>query len=278
MISIATNVAENDDARIATTVPHWLRTFGDLVSEIVIVVDRQARTSRMADERHQVQSSARSTLETVRELAEKDRRIKFVTIDAETDRRAVSRVWFKRGQPLRCQVGSPLFGYVLAIESATNEIVIKMDCDMLFHDNGWGRRLGRALEAGGADVVEPSRSLTPKPEIPEVSTRVFAVNKKSLRERVLPIKAHRLDWPRRIHRRLHGRPTWVPLEQMLTVEIRANRLRYEMLPATLGFSLHVPKREDFLLPGFDSVVSRVEAGDLPLRQQSSWNFAAEYWR
>jgi hypothetical protein len=277
VLSIATNVSENDDARIAATIPHWVRVFGKRLGEIVVVVDMQPRTSRMADSEHRVRSGVDATLATVRRLAEQEPRVKVVLLDNGTDRSAVNRVWFKHGNPKRCQVGSPLFGYIYAIESATHDLVVKMDCDMLVHDAGWVEEAQRALGANEADLVEPRRpgfeSLQCSPVV--VSTRVFALHKRHFHERLLPMEPHTLGWLRRWHRRLEGRPVWLPLEQMLSEEARAGRLRYRALPSSLGFTLHVPSRSDFLLPEFEHARESVERGVLP--ESQNWNFAAEHW-
>lgn len=271
-LSIATNVAENDDTRIATTVPHWIRMAGGLLSEIVVVVDMQPRSSRMADSAHRVTSGIDATLEAVERLARSDSRVKVVLLDERTPADVIDATWFTHGHPRRCQVGSPIFGYILAIESTSGEMVLKMDCDMLFHDAGWLEAAGRVLREGRAHVVEPWRLELGTALAPDISTRIFAIHKQRFREEILPVEPRRLDWPRRIHRRLHGRPTWLPLEQTLSHEARSGRIRYEMLPRSLGFSVHVPHRDHFLEPGFDGVVEDVERGRPP--RVRSWNYVS----
>ena len=92
------------------------------------------------------------------------------------------------------------------------------------------------------------------------------------------MKAHTLDPLRVVHRFLRGRPRWLALEQMLQKEKESGRLRHVVLDGRLGFSLHVAKRKDAMLPGFEIMVRQVERGMVPERQKEKADFDAAAWR
>src|SRR5205823_6343198 len=48
MSSLATNVCAIDDVRIRHTLPSWLRVFGAQVSEVVVLVDEEPPSGRIA--------------------------------------------------------------------------------------------------------------------------------------------------------------------------------------------------------------------------------------
>jgi hypothetical protein len=97
-------------------------------------------------------------------------------------------------------------------------------------------------------------------------------------EKVLPIEPTRLDPLRRLHRRLNGRPTWLALEQMFEASRRAGKIRYAMLDAHLGCTLHIARREDAALPIMPAICAAMEAGRIPVEQLAhGHNFHPGAW-
>jgi len=200
------------------------------------------------------------------------------TILSEKAMQTLLKKWFNKGTPIRCQAGTPIAAFIQAVEESEAEMVLRCDCDMLFYENGW---LGKALklfEEGVYDLIEPPHLGFRGNQASPVSTRAFLLRPHAFARTCLPMKAHRLDPARRIHRYLHGRPTWLALEQMFSVEKAQDRLRHGILNEQLGFSLHVPNRGDVLLPGFENIVSNVECGRVSESQQiSGMNFYPPKW-
>lgn len=163
-----------------------------------------------------------------------------------------------------------------AIELARNDIALGIDCDMLFHEDGWLEAGIVAVETHDVHIVEPHR-LAGGPD-DEISTRVMLASRSGLRQNLLPMRAHRVDPLRQLHAMLNGATPSLALEQMLEVERQRGRLRYRQLPEHLGYSLHVARREEAELPLMQDVVAAMEANTVPAAQrQKSCNFIAETW-
>lgn len=277
MFAIATNVCPADDWRIKHTVASWLRTWGrDDVTEILIVVDREPPTGRIAELHGGNGSNARLD-EALADLQETDSRIRVIELPPKDKLSRTLARWFGRDRPMRCQAGTPVAAFVYAIDQVQSNRLMRSDCDMVFYDDGFLMQANRVLDQG-IDLVEPPRLTADAPSKPQaVSTRALILDRKNL-TKSLPIKAHRLDWPRRIHRYLRGRSTYLAFEQMLDREVREGLLTYKPLETEYGYSLHIPRRCDFLTRDIDAVIKRAEAGDVPESQmQVGWNFSPSAW-
>jgi hypothetical protein len=186
--------------------------------------------------------------------------------------------WFGSERPIRCQAGTTIAGYVLAMESARTDLVLKVDCDMLFLDRGWLTQGRELLEQGSFDAVEPPRLGWHERTPASFSTRAFLLRREAFARRLLPMRAHRLDWARRLHRRLRGRPTYLPLEIMLQIEREAERLRWRVLDREGGFALHLTTRADAGLPWAEEIVRAVEGNRVPAAQEAAGpDFRARLW-
>lgn len=278
MLTLATNACATDDLRLRHVVPHWVRTFGSRLAEIVVVLDEIPPTGRVAEEHGTI-----PPLDRVRKELDRLQR-EFPLLRVEPLRRGVAldsalARWFGRERPIRCQCGSTIAGYVLALETSRTDLVLKLDCDMLFHDRGWLEQ-GIALVSGGTfDAVEPPRlGWTARHGPPAFSARAFLLSRERFARRLLPMRAQRLDWLRRVHRRLHGRPTYLSLEVLLEVERRAGCLRWRMLDRELGFGMHLCTRADAGLSWTERIVRAVETGDVPEAQEASGpDFRPQLW-
>ena len=278
MLTLATNACATDDLRLRHVVPHWVRTFGSRLAEIVVVLDEIPPTGRVAALHGTI-----PPLDRVRDELDRLKR-EFPLLRVEPLRRsevldAALAKWFGPERPIRCHCGSTIAGYVLALESTRTDLVLKLDCDMLFHERGWLEQGLELVSQGTVDVVEPPRlGWTARHGEPEFSARAFLLSRERFARRLLPMRAHRIDWLRRIHRRLHGRPTYHPLEVMLEIERRAGRLDWRLLDRELGFALHLATRADAALPWTDRVVRAVESGDVPEAQAASGpDFRPHLW-
>jgi hypothetical protein len=278
--SLVTNVAVRDGPRIRWTLPHWLRVFGQRLTELVIVVDRVPPTGRIAATHAVAPEGGCDDLEAaLDEIRALDGRIRAVDLAAGERAREVARRWFTWGVPIRCQNGTPILAFVQAFEEATADLVLRCDCDMLFCERGWlAQGIGR-LGAADLDIVEPPRLGGPARHGFQISTRAMLLRYAQFRDRVLPIEPHRVDFLRRICRAAQGRASWFALEEMLDLERRKGRLWHEVLAEQGGgFSLHVRTAGDVAVPGFNRVLAAVEGGDIPRAQrEAGWNFHPAAW-
>jgi hypothetical protein len=270
--SLVTNVSLADDVRLRESIPHWLRTFGARLHELVVVVDLQPPTGRIAD-LHQITVDPPGLLDALKATSMLDNRIRVVRLPEPNSDNEVAARWFRRGVPDRCQAGTPIFAFIFAIDEASSDLVLRADCDMAFFDDGWVDEGLGLLGRGDAELVQPP---VPGPPLEHVSTRALLVRRDRLRERALPMRAHTLDPARRLHRLLRGRPQWLAFEQMLEKEVEAGRLTHRRLGAG-GYCMHMTSRADMQVAVELGVLPRVERGELPPGQVSSHDFVPAAW-
>lgn len=274
--AIATNACSTDDERIGHTVTSWLRTWEDRLTEILIVVDREPPSGRIANLHGDGGSRSRLDDE-LRRLQVADSRIRIVDLPPKGQLDHTLARWFGQDRPMRCQAGTPVAAFLYAMEQVRSDPFMRADCDMLFYDDGFLDEAIRLL-GQGVDLVEPPRlgGQSDRPR-PQVSTRALILDRKNLHPK-LPMEAHRLDWLRRVHRALQGRSTYLALEQMFEREVRSGRLTHQVLDGAYGLSLHVPRRRHFAGNGINGVIRRVEAGDIPPRQlRAGWDLVPSKW-
>jgi hypothetical protein len=253
-------------------VPHWLRVFGNRIGEVVIVVDEQPVIGRVADLQGK-QASLDEVVSAIRKLERSDSRIHSVPLGS-LDIAGTQRRWFGKARPVRCQVGTAVVAFAAAVDQAREDLVLRCDCDMLFCERGW---LDEAIDeiAAGTHVYEPPRFHSEPVEA--VSSRAFMVSQRALRAR-LPLLNLRLDFARRIHRRITGRPTWLALEQMMERSVRKGEIRHRIgTRGDSGFSLHALRRSYIAEDWFVKVIDAVESNQVPKAQELFWDLHPEAW-
>jgi hypothetical protein len=293
MFSLVTNACAFDAARLRLVIPSWQRTFGTRFDELVVVLDTEPPVGRIASLHGDVTTNDLAEVRDVLDdLARSDPRIRIETLPGAEGLKATADRWFTEGRPMRCQSGTPILAFARAIDSATrNPIVLRVDCDMLFFDDGWLDEAVDLLIAGEVDLVEPwgvgelnneaiwISTWVPKKVLRRVSTRAMLLHAAHFAERCLPIRPHRLDVVRRIHRKLQGSSTWLALEAMLDCEVSEGRVRHRVLPSGSGSSMHVCTRAEASLVGMAEVAAAFERGDIPEDQvRAGRNFAVSAWK
>lgn len=276
-VSIAANVCAADTAIILHTVPSWLRVFGNQLSEILLIVDELSPVGRILA--HHKQAYTNQDLYTaIKQVAALDSRVRYAALDYRTVRDTSLR-WFGEPDVVRCQSGTPIFAFAYAIEKAESDIILRVDCDMLFFDRGWLGKGIQLLESETVDLVEPPKlGMNHHPYHNMISTRAFMLKPSAFIRKCTPLKAHRLDWGRRIHRYFTGRPTWLSLEEIFKKEKDRKRIKHELLDTDLGFSIHVYTREYAVRQHFKNVVTKIESGFVPSFQlNEGWNLVLDFW-
>lgn len=271
--SLCTNACATDDARIAHVIPSWLRTFKGRLTELVVVVDRTPPTGRIAKlHRHGNLEKLDAVLA---ELQQAHSLLRVVNLPDRQKIKPMLRKWFRGGQPIRCHDGSPIAAMAYTIDQARGPLVMRTDCDMIFHDDGFIDKANRLLQSEFG-LVEPPRVGPIEDE--GLSSRALLLNKQRFESIALPLRVQRIDFLRRIHRRLHGRPTFLAFEQILRAAVENHKFKFCRLDAALGYSCHIGLRDQFLRPDIQSVISDLEIGHPPERQrQASWDFAPQAW-
>jgi hypothetical protein len=277
-ISLTTNVCPADDVRIRHTLPSWLRVFGARLGEVIVVVDEEPPTGRIAKV-HRGYAKLNQLYDELALLEKLDRRVRIKVLDPSSCAEPTLKKWFgETARPIRCQAGTPILAFVQAFEEAQGPIILRADCDMLFYETGWLDEAIKLLTTQGYDLVEPGRAgEDPLTAYMAVTSRALMMDQRTFAKK-LPLLPHKLDLARRLHRWLQGRPSWLAFEQMLEEERQAGRLRYKTLDSRLGFGLHVATRQEASLAWFGQVVPFVERGELPPAQLAQGqNFAASAW-
>jgi hypothetical protein len=275
--SIAANVCAADAVLIRYTVQNWLRVFGQRLSEVILVVDERPASGRIA-EQHRGVSGSQDLYKALADLVEQDTRVRYCVLDY-CALAGAGQKWFQEPNILRCQSGTPIFAFIQAIEEASNDIVLRTDADMLFCDHGWMDEAIKILQSNESDIVEPPKlGMQFRPAYQLVSTRAFFVSRSKFFASCLPLKAHRLDLARRMHRFFHGRSSWLALEEIFEKEKERKRIRHMILEPQLGFSVHVYNREDAHFQSFEEIVSLIESDQVPAAQlELGWNLIREAW-
>jgi len=80
-------------------------------------------------------------------------------------------------------------------------------------------------------MVEPPRSGLTNTSAFNFSTRAMMLRPSVVKETVLPLYPHSLDWLRCIQRYFTGRPFWLALEQILEIERDRKRISHYVYPA-----------------------------------------------
>jgi len=273
MLSIVTNVSLYDSSRIKTVLPHWLRVFDKVLYEVVVIFDEILPTGRIA-ELHKRPDKKKDVLNSLEYLSKMDSRIKPISLDY-SKLKDISKKWFQSGNPIRSQGGTPIFPFVFAIELAEKNFILKIDCDVVFYNNGFLDKALILLKENNFDLIEPPRLFYS--ERPTISTRAFFINYNILSEK-LPLKAYKTDFIKQIYRLLKRRPAYLAFEEILQKEILKGKIKYLLLNEPLGFSMHIPRKDQFEKENIGEIVLLFESGKIPDKQKkSSWDYCEEHW-
>ena len=256
--TIVTNACLFDDIRIIPIVKSWLRVFSSSLNKIIIVLDPTKPTGRIAN-LHNKSGSLGAVLKAINSLIEFDSRIELNYLpEMELQDLQIASKWFSAKRiPHRCQAGTPIYPFVYSMTRATDELVLKVDCDMVFHDKNILLAASELININGYDLVEPYRWAD---GMESVSTRAFFFNPIKFIDNCLPMKHARLDPFRSIHRSLKGLPTIMALEATLEKERLKSNIKHCVMKKDFGWSVHIGKRSDFLFQKIEILISQIESG------------------
>jgi len=264
--TISTNVSFADFNMIKFTIPNWLRVFDQKLEELIIIVDPQKPTGRLAGQYNKY-AELQQLMESVNTVSKIDSRIRVELLKDGEKIDKILKIWFKKGFPYRCQSGTPISAFIYAVEECKTDFILRCDCDMLFNENGFLNEAISRFKNNKFDILEPPLLGFDEKGNTPASLGAFMIFKNNFSKNCLPMKAHKLDYFRRIHRKLELRPVYLNLEEMVTIEKKENRIRHCRLDQSLGFSLHLINRDDVLLPNFNNIIKHVEKGIVPDTQR-----------
>ena len=256
-----------DGIRLRHFLPAVLRQFDERMSELIIVVDAAQEEGRI--KMLHTSSYEYIPIEQIKEEIT-DPRVKFIPLDYEQLDK-VSKKWFSMKGINRCQSGTPVFGFVYAIEMAVNDVVLRTDCDMIIQNRG----IDDALLHFAKDYDLIQLPWLKDGAFP-LTSRAFGINKTRVMTK-LPLRLARLDLLRLLHRRFMGRPAYLALEDTLRLNIQTGKLSSIQLDTTQGRTMHISTRREFRDIG--KVIDQFQHGYIPqLQLLEEHDFQGKFWK
>ncbi len=271
MINIVTNVTPLDGIRIKYTIPNWIRVFDNKIKSLKIIIDEKPIEGRI-----KTIPNSRNNYFLNDILDFFLNKYPFIVTEKlnYNEVENISKQFFKKGNPVRCQQGTPVFAFLKGISSIEEGIILRTDCDIIYYDNGWVDKSIQLLNENKYDIIEPSMLGGVDYGF---SSRSFLINKKDFMKR-MPIKAYKLDLLRIIDRKLKKRSVYLALEQMIQKEIKRNSLSRKKIDYSFGHYIHFISSAHFEDDKINEVISRIENNSIPDIQQKEPNFVWEYWK
>jgi hypothetical protein len=274
LLSVVTNACALDHLRLEHTIPHYLRVFGRHLGELVVVVDSTPATGRIAS-LHSNRGDLAAVQRTLSRLAQIDHRVRVTRLPDPIESPQLFRRWFRNGDPVRCQAGTPIYAFVHAISIASHRYVLRCDCDMLFCELGWVTYGMELLGRRETQLIGVPRLSNAFPNL--ISTRGLLLDRQVLYDEVLPIPAYTLALPRRLKRWIERRPPYLALEQMLDKHAARSQLHYTLLSEERGFSVHAGAMADFADERIVDIIHSIECGHVPPGQANHWDLSRTAW-
>ncbi|MXN91968.1 hypothetical protein GR160_12105 [Flavobacterium sp. Sd200] len=278
-ISIATNISNADLPRIKNIIPHWLEVFDENLGELLLIYDNNELSGRIK-QLHKQQYTSEDILGQLNELTKIDPRVKVLNLDY-SELEVISRKWFKKGSPVRCQNGSPIYTFLYAIDKAKYDIMLKCDCDIVTYENGFTNEAIKLLDQ--YDIVSPPRNPLPGHT---VSSRGFFINRKKLYGSKLPIvlpKLSLIQIAARIYRRQDifdskKYSLYFSLERAINDAIDKGVLTHTQIDKKFGNTLHIISNGEANDPIMTEVVNNFKQGKWPKEQEEfSMDYSKPLW-
>lgn len=224
--SIVINATWNDGLRLKTVLPNVVDKFGDTAEEIIVLIDKNNDSGRIGL-LHGVEGKASVDLKFLSD------RVKYVEIEPGKFKDIESK--YTRNKKVRmCSSGTPLIQYLYAIDVAVHNIILRMDCDILFAGNFRAEKLEKYFAFNCFGIAFPN--LQGNFQFMQ-STRCFFINRDFLENNKLKL---RRSWrPRALWSLLRGNGNFVAFEKNFDGI-------YRLQEAKIGITrtLHIPRRVD----------------------------------
>ena len=292
-VTLQVNLAPPDLRHAREILPHELRQLGHQVAEILLVLD--LNRNRLGDPAAWANGEAglRSLAEG---LQERYPHLRLIEVDSSPDTALQVAQAFSGGEPLpqKDWRGAPVYPYFFGLWAARNRYVLHMDSDMLYGGGSstWVQEAVELLQsrpdvllcsplpgpptATGELVAqelprEPLDSLAFRAD--QISSRVFLMDIDRFRERVGGIEIVPPPRDKVWLARLDGYTPCECAETMLsTALVGASLSRIDFLGQEPGlWSLHPPYRSELFYDTLPTLISRVEAGEVPDEQRGRYD-------
>jgi hypothetical protein len=295
-VTLQISVAPTDLPHATHVLPHQLRQWSGQMEEIIFTYDlhRTAHGGRFGEGWEERRAPM---LELLEGLCREHPHARVVEIDyaPETMRAVALNVTGGSELPAKDTKGAPVYPYFFGLHVARNDLVMHLDSDLLFGGGSqtWISEACAVLEAN-PDVLAcnpfpgppaPGNELrtqsaprfehtSPAYRFPQLSTRLFLLDRTRLRERILPLTLRGpIRLISRIKARLHGNPPYMAAELVLSeAMVDAGLSRIDLLGSDPGmWSLHPPYRSESFYRELPRLIERVEAGDIPAAQRGDYD-------
>lgn len=287
-VSLQINVAPTDLPHAVWTLPHQLRQWAGQVHEILFTLDlhRTVRGGRFGEG---WQERRQPFVELLDRLCQQYPGAHVCIVDYGIEKmREVATTFLGTGDmPPKDTKGAPFYPYFYGLHTARHDLVLHLDSDMMFGggSQSWMAEAVDLLERNpGVLACSPlpgppmaEQTLRSQAAIPfrhtsvafrfaRLSTRIFLIDRRRMRERLLPLT---LQGPVRllshVKSSLHGNPPYRAAELVISEGmVRPGLTRVDFLGAPPGmWSLHAPFRSTAFYQALPRLIERVEGGDIP---------------
>ncbi len=299
-VTLQINLAPTDLPHAISILPHQLRQWSGQVQEILFTLDlhRTVRGGRFGDA---WEERKRPMEELLRGLCQQYPIASVCPVDYDEQAMHEVAQSFLDGphMPAKDTKGAPIYPYFYGLHCARYDVVMHLDSDLLFGGGSqtWIAEAVRLLDENH-DVLACSplpgpplangglRSQTarrfpgalpgnaPAFSFPSLSTRLYMLDRRRLRERLLPLT---LQGPirliSRLKAKLHGNPPYRAAELVISeAMVRTGLSRVDFLGAEPGmWSLHPLYRSESFYRALPSLTERVETGDIPDAQRGCYD-------
>lgn len=295
-VTLQINVAPTDLPHAVSVLPHQLRQWSGQVQEILFTLDlhRTAHGGRFGEAWEERKGPMEQLLN---DLCSRYPSARVCPVDyGEQAMREVAETFLAApSMPAKDTKGAPIYPYFHGLYAARHELVLHLDSDLLFGggSQSWTAEAASLLQAHsdvlacsplpGPPMAEPTLRTQSSSRFehsslafrfPTLSTRLFMIDRRRLRERLLPLS---LQGPLRLVSRvkaaLHGNPPYRAAEIVISdAMLDAGLSRVDFLGEDPGmWSLHPPFRSPGFYRELPRLIERVEAGDVPDAQRGDYD-------
>jgi hypothetical protein len=283
-VTLQVSLAPPDLAHIVHILPHQIRTFGEQVTEVLLVLDR--RRSRVARFNAGWEAATPRMLSFLDEIERHHSSVRVVTVDySRASVRAVARTFFGRSWiPAKDIRGGPFFSYFFALSAASHDVVFHLDSDMLLGgaSRSWISEAVELLEGRpevvavcplpgpptadgqlcGQDAYAPEREGPHSYRFRDFTSRVFLCDRRRLARADGPLPLMR-EVNRLVQGKsaLLGRSSYALPERLISVWMQQNDfVRVDLLGRPPGmWAVHPVDRSERFLTDLPAIVTRVES-------------------
>lgn len=303
-VTLEITVAPVDLPVAQHTLPHQLRQWGGQVAEVQFTLDLHKSRGRYGAAAEQRQPGLQALLE---DLCERhpQARIEVVDYSPDANRAVAARFFGGRAVPAKHHYGGPVYSYFYGWHAARTDLVLHLDCDMLFGGGSqtWIDEAVHLLRSRDDTIMVSPFPGPPRPDgsIPDevmhrhaavahrdprrlseeppayafagASTRLFMFDRVELVERLGRLPLRRPRARSFVRALIEGHPPYELPEATITRLMGGRGLwRVDMLGTPPGmWSLHPALRSDEFYEALPELVRRVEEGDVPDAQRGDYD-------